>query len=70
MDDSTIVYRPEDRSRAQQFKEDLKAQIQIKELGALSWFLGIRVKRNREAHKAWLCQDTYIENVATRYGLT
>jgi len=70
VDDSTIVYRPEDRSRAQQFKGDLKARIQIKELGPLSWFLGMRVIRDREAHKAWLCQDTYIENVATRYGLT
>ena len=43
VDDSVMMYRPEDRERAQEFKEKLKARFKIKEIGPLKWFLGIRI---------------------------
>jgi len=69
VDDSVMVYRPEDRERAQEFKARLKALLKIKEIGPLKWFLGMRVLRDRSAHKAWLCQDAYIEELVHRYRL-
>ena len=38
-------------------------------LGDLQWFLGMRVVRDREARKLWLCQDSYIDKVVSRYHL-
>ena len=36
-------------------------------MGELSWFLGIRVVRDRP--NLWLCQDSYIDKVIKRYHL-
>jgi len=69
VDDAVMIYRPEDRARAQAFKEALMARFKIKEIGPLKWFLGMRVIRDRSAHKAWLCQDSYIEELVHRYRL-
>jgi hypothetical protein len=34
-----------------------------------TWFLGIRVIRDRTLGKLWLCQDSYIEKITSRYKL-
>jgi hypothetical protein len=39
-------------------------------LGELSWFLGIRVIRDRRQRKLWLCQDSYSRKIATTFHLT
>ena len=41
----------------------------MKDLGQLEWFLGVRVLRDRDAGKVWLCQDSYINKLATEYKL-
>jgi hypothetical protein len=33
------------------------------------WFLGIRVVRDRTQRKIWLCQDSYIEKLAQKFGI-
>src|SRR5262249_38690716 len=63
VDDSVLMYRPEDKAKADEFKARLKERFQIKEIGPLKWFLGMRVIRDRAAHKAWLCLDSYIEEL-------
>ena len=45
------------------------ARYEIRSLGELSWFLGIRVVRDRAAKKVWLCQDSYIDKITTRFHL-
>jgi hypothetical protein len=42
----------------------------MRDLGELSWFLGIRVIRDRVQKKLWLCQDSYIRKIATTFHLT
>ncbi len=42
---------------------------EICSLRELNWFLGIRVLRDCTAKKAWLCQDSYIDKIATRFHL-
>jgi hypothetical protein len=39
----------------------------MRTLGEMSWFLGIRVVRERDVRKLWLCQDSYISKVANRF---
>jgi hypothetical protein len=42
----------------------------MRDLRELSWFLGIRVIRDRVQKKLWLCQDSYIRKIATIFHLT
>jgi hypothetical protein len=41
----------------------------MRALEELKWFLGIRVIRNRDARKLWLCQDLYIVKIAAKFHL-
>ena len=41
--------------------------LEIKDLGDLTWFLGIRIIRDRENRKLWLSQDSYIDKIATSF---
>jgi hypothetical protein len=51
------------------FKDALAKSFDIKDLGELKWFLGVRVIRDRANRKIWLCQDSYIEKIANRFNL-
>jgi len=46
------------------------ARYEMRDLGPVQWFLGIRVTRDREQCTVYLCQDSYIDKVANRYHLT
>lgn len=69
VDDIVGTYHPTCRHRISNFITHLKARVEVKELGELNWFLGIRVIRDRSKHKMWLCQDSYIEKIAQRFNL-
>ena len=51
------------------FKAALLNRFKMRSLGDLKWFLGIRVVRDRSARKLWLCQDSYIKKIATKFNL-
>ena len=69
MDDIVAFYHKDCLGKFQEFVTALKARIEIKELGELKWFLGIRITRDRSKRKLWLCQDSYIEKIAQRFNL-
>lgn len=54
---------------AQRFKKAPEEWYRLRHLGEVSWFLGIRVIRDRALRKAWLCQALYIEKMAACYYL-
>jgi hypothetical protein len=41
----------------------------VKTMGDLTWFLGIRIVRDRVLHKTWLVQDAFIDKVCARFGI-
>jgi hypothetical protein len=71
VDDIIIANMPnqEAREHAQKLKQALETQYELRNMGELSWFLGIRVIRDRDNRKLWLCQDAYIDHMAARYHL-
>jgi IS30 family transposase len=69
VDDIVALYRKEHRHRIMELKEAILRQYRMRDLGEISWFLGIRVIRDRKAQKLWLCQDSYIGKIAHRYHL-
>jgi hypothetical protein len=69
VDDVVILYHPKHESEFQEFKAALLSKYEFKDLGDLKWFLGIRIVRDLEQHKVWLCQDSYIEKIARTFHL-
>ncbi|KAF7372227.1 Copia protein [Mycena venus] len=51
------------------FKDELKGEFEITDLGPVKWILGIRVTRDRAKKTISLDQQTYIEKMAARFGL-
>ncbi|KAI0567911.1 Pol-like protein, partial [Pyrenophora tritici-repentis] len=52
-----------------EFERRLEAVYDLRKLGELKWFLGIRVLRDWTAGKIWLTQDSFIEKVVNKYDL-
>lgn len=69
VDDIVILFKREHQQAAEQLIQGLKQAYDMHDLGELKWFLGIRILRDRAARKLWLCQDSYIEQMAARYHL-
>ena len=42
---------------------------EMRDMGPLNWFIGIRVIRDRHQRKIWLCQDSYIEKITKTFHL-
>ena len=52
------------------FKEEIKAQYKILDLGPINWLLGMKVMRNRDACTIALSQTTYIDAILTKYNFS
>ena len=70
VDDIAVLCLPSQLPRLYQFKQQLTTRWEMRDLGDLSWFLGIRIIRDRKNRKLWLCQDSYFKKVAETYHLT
>lgn len=69
VDDIVILYHRSHQLEFIQFKQSLLKRYEFKDLGELKWFLGIRIVRDRLAKRLWLCQDSYIEKIASSFNL-
>jgi Reverse transcriptase (RNA-dependent DNA polymerase) len=69
VDDIVVLCRKEHLPRLDEFEKRLEARYEIRSLGDLNWFLGIRIVRDRQVKKVWLCQDSYIDKIATKFHL-
>lgn len=55
------------RNSVEQVKIELRACVDVQDLGALSHFLGITFKRDEKG--AWLDQKHYIAEILKRFGM-
>jgi hypothetical protein len=69
VDDIVVLFHHSDVHFYDQFKAKLMVQVKLREIGDLTWFLGIRVLRDRIRNKIWLCQDSYLEKMARKFNL-
>jgi hypothetical protein len=67
VDDIVILCLPIYLDRLARFETRLLNRYEMRSLGDLKWFLGIRIERDRPARKLWLCQDSYIDKIATKF---
>jgi hypothetical protein len=69
VDDVQVLYHKSIETQAQELIQRLKGAYDLRDLGDIEWFLGIRVIRDRPAKKIWLVHDTYIEKIAKKFKL-
>jgi hypothetical protein len=69
VDDIVVLVRLEDLAAHKEFERALKDRYEIRCLGKLSWFLGIRVVQDEEQEKISLLQDSFVDKVAARFKL-
>lgn len=70
VDDIVVLFHHSDQAFYDEFEAKLMSKLKLRPMGELSWFLGIRVLRNRAQHKLWLCQDSYLDKKAHEFGVT
>jgi Reverse transcriptase (RNA-dependent DNA polymerase) len=69
VDDIAILYHRQDTEEYELFREKLLDAYEMREMGELQWFLGIRIVRDRMKRKIWLCQDSNIESMMDSFNL-
>ena len=67
--DDICVCHPRNLDSYNTFRSQLMNEYEMRDMGELKWFLGIRVVRDRSRRKLWLCQDSYIQKIVARFGL-
>jgi len=67
VDDCSIV--ASSQPLIDRFKIEITKHVEITDMGALHWILGIEVRRVREERKMLLSQCSYIDSILRRYGL-
>lgn len=70
VDDIILLCRPEAISKLHDLRIALMQRYEMRDLGELSWFLGISIIRDRPQRKLWLCQDSHIKEIAASSHLT
>jgi hypothetical protein len=69
VDDVQVLYHKKNQKEAQEVIDGLKSAYEIRDLGDVEWFLGVRIVRDRAARKLWLLYDTYLQKVAQKFNL-
>jgi hypothetical protein len=69
VDDIVMAFNLMNSGLHAEFEAKLFKKYQVKSMGNLTWFLGVRVVRDTTISKIWLIQDAYIDKVADRFKI-
>ncbi len=69
VDDIMTICLKENLNRMRFFEKSLMKRFEMRMLKELKWFLKIRIIRDRVNRKIWLCQDSYISKMMTKFHL-
>ncbi len=69
VDDIVIICLKENLNRMRFFEKSLMKRFEMRILKKLKWFLRIRITRDRVDWKIWLCQNSYISKMMTKFHL-
>ena len=67
--DNMLITRP-NPDQITQIKEALKSQFEIDDIGPATYFVGMRIIRNRAKRSITLIQDAYINKILKKYRIT
>lgn len=69
VDDIAVLYHPHYRKQVDEFEKQLFATYEMRNMGEIEWFLGIRITRDRELQRMSLCQDSYIDKLISKFNI-
>ncbi|KAI0997251.1 hypothetical protein K3495_g10934 [Podosphaera aphanis] len=69
VDDIAMAYPKSNEHLHREFEQKIVKTYDLKVLGNLEWFHGIRVNRDHAVRKLWLVQDAYIDKVSARFNI-
>ncbi|KAL1956597.1 hypothetical protein VTO42DRAFT_7008 [Malbranchea cinnamomea] len=69
VDDIVLLAHKGDRIYLEATKARLMERYEMRDLGELRWFLGLRILRDRLQRKVWICQDAYVDKIAYKFGI-
>ncbi|KNG52825.1 reverse transcriptase rna-dependent dna [Stemphylium lycopersici] len=69
VDDIIILYHPDYREDFEQLERQLIKLYNLRQIGEVKWFLGIRVERVIPSRQLYLVQDAFINKVCTEFDL-
>ncbi|KAI0996704.1 hypothetical protein K3495_g11479 [Podosphaera aphanis] len=69
VDDIMIIFDQSESIHADQLDQSLSKAFEVRQVTNTCSFLGIRIVRHRNVRKLWLCQDSYIESLASTYNI-
>ena len=64
-----IVLAGRDEKRLSQVKEAIGSKFEVKDMGALHYFLGVRIIQDQTNGKNWIGQQAYTEGLLQRFGM-
>lgn len=67
VDNIVVLAKPGHLKDLEDFEKKLLKRYQIRALGNLEFFCGIRVIRDREEGQIWLCQDSYVDKLREKF---
>ena len=65
----SLFFHKNNRKEFTEFKKLFIQSFDLKDLGELKCFLGVRILRDRPNGQLWLCQDSYIDKIANKFNL-
>ena len=69
VDDIVVLYHRSNKADFLEFQRRLLETYELRDIGELKFFLGIRVIRDRVEKRLWLCQDDYILKIVLTFNL-
>ena len=69
VDDIAVLYDRKFTLQVDQFQKKLFAKYEMRNIGEIEWFLGIRIARDRYRRHLFLSQDSYIDKLAVKFNI-
>jgi hypothetical protein len=69
VNDIVVLFMKINANRMRIFERSLMQRFEMRILDSLLWFLSIRIARDRENRKIWLCQNLYIIKMTSKFNL-
>lgn len=69
VDDIAVIFDRRHVQKVNEFQKKLFERYEMRNMGEIRWFLGIRITRDHYDRKMWLYQDSYIEKIANKFNI-
>jgi hypothetical protein len=69
VNDILVFYKTEHKTQTQRIITQIKDRYNIRNDGAVKWFLGVKITKDRNAKRIFLTHNAYIEKIARRFAL-